>query len=113
MAYEEALAKRLRNALAGIKGVSEKKMMGGLCVLVDGNMLAGLDRAKDGRDRFMFRVGKEREVAALRRAGASIVELGGRRMGGFVFVDAEACKGTALKSWLALAFDYIAELPAK
>jgi hypothetical protein len=56
----------------------------------EGNMLGGVDRTKAGTDRFMFRVGKDNEAEALRRPGAMIVDMGGRRLGGLVFVDAEA-----------------------
>lgn len=96
-----------------LEGVTEKRMMGGLCLLVHGNMLGGVDRTKDGRDRFMFRVGKENEAEALSRPGASIVDMGGRRLGGFIFVDAAACRGARLKSWIALALSYVGKLPAK
>lgn len=113
VAYDEALAQRFRDALRGIKGVSEKRMMGGLCLLVNGNMIGGVDRTKVGADRFMFRVGKENEAKALARPGASAVEMGGRRFGGFVFVDAEACAPRALSTWVAMALGYVRTLPKK
>jgi TfoX/Sxy family transcriptional regulator of competence genes len=113
MAYDEALAQRLRDGLARVRGVSEKRMMGGLCVLVNGNMLGGVDRAKNGRDRFMFRVGKDNEAEALTRPGATIVDMGGKRLGGLVFVDADACDNNALKKWLALALGFVGKLPGK
>lgn len=113
MAYDDTLAVRLRELLADVPDMSEKRMMGGLCFLTRGNMLCGLDRTKDGQDRFMFRVGKENEAEALKRPGAEIVAMGGKRIGGFIFVAASACKGTALKSWLALAECYVQALPAK
>lgn len=113
MAYDEALAQRLRDGLTGIGGVTERRMMGGLCFMVDGNMLGGVDRAKTGHDRFMFRVGKDNEAAALRRSGASIVDMGGKKFGGFVFVDAEACDRAALKEWIGLALGYVGRLPKK
>jgi hypothetical protein len=113
MAYDEALAQRLRDALRGVRGVSEKRMMGGLCVLVSGNMLGGVDRTKGGADRFMFRVGKANEAKALARPGASAVEMGGRRFGGFVFVDAEVCTPRALTAWVAMALGYVKTLPKK
>ena len=112
MAYDEALAQRLRDELRKTKCVSEKRMMGGLCMLVNGNMLGGVDR-KSGRDRFMFRVGKENEAKALRRAGASIVNMGGKRLGGLVFVEAEACDGQVLKEWVGMALGFVANLPKK
>ncbi len=113
MAYDESLAQRLRDALEGVRGVSEKRMMGGLCLLVNGNMLGGVDRTRDGADRFMFRVGKENEPRALPRAGASVVEMGGRRLGGFVFVEAAACKPRALAAWVTMALGYVKTLPKK
>ena len=42
MAYDESLAQRVREILRGTKGVSEKKMFGGLCFLLNGNMLGGV-----------------------------------------------------------------------
>jgi TfoX/Sxy family transcriptional regulator of competence genes len=113
VAYGQDLAQRFRDALRGVSGVSEKRMMGGLCLLVNGNMLGGVDRTKDGADRFMFRVGTENESAALARTGASAVEMGGRRFRGFVFVDAQACNARALTSWVALALGYVKTLPGK
>ena len=41
MAYNEALANRLREALARERGVDEIKMMGGLCFMIDGHMALG------------------------------------------------------------------------
>jgi TfoX/Sxy family transcriptional regulator of competence genes len=113
VAYDEALASRFRAALRGVRGVSEKRMMGGLCLLVNGNMVGGVDRARDGADRFMFRVGKDNEAKALARPGASAVEMGGRRFGGFVFVDAKACTPRPLAAFVALALGYVKTLPRK
>lgn len=41
MSYEEGLAERLREVLAGVPDVSDKKMFGGLCLMVLGNTAAG------------------------------------------------------------------------
>ncbi len=113
MAYDEDLSNRFRLALDGINGVSERRMMGGICFLVNGNMVGGADRQKDGRRRFMFRVGKDNATKALARPGAEIMEMGGRRMRGFFFVDAEACDDETLKDWVGLALSFVATLPAK
>ena len=87
--------------------------MGGLCFLVNGNILCGVDRSKNGADRFMFRVGKDNEALALSKPGASIVDMGGKRLGGFVFVEVQACHGDALTEWLALALAYVGDMPKK
>ena len=113
MAYDEALTDRFRDALAGRPGISEKRMMGGVCFFVDGNMIGGADRDRTGASRFMFRVGKENEAIALSRHGARIMEQGGKRMGGLVFVDEQACDTTALKDWVSLAIGFVATLPPK
>ena len=42
MAYDEALAGRIRALVAGETGLSEQKMFGGLAFLVGGNMPSAL-----------------------------------------------------------------------
>ena len=103
----EALAGRLRTALAGKKGVSEKRMFGGVCFLLRGNMLCGT-----GKSDFMFRVGKSQDGEALARPGARPMDITGREMPGFVWVD-PACDARALKRWIAFAERYVGALPAK
>lgn len=113
MAYDEALTERMRNALNRKKQISEKRMMGGICFLLSGNMLSGADRPKDGTSRFMFRVGKDQEAEALKRPGARAMEQGGRRMTGLIFVDEKDCDEATLAAWLALAMKFVSNLPAK
>ena len=85
MAYDEALAERFRAALARRKNITEKRMMGGVCFLVNGNMIGGADRNKSGAGRFMFRVGKDNAEAAEALPGAEQMVQGGRKMSGFFF----------------------------
>ena len=66
MAYDEDLTNRMRTALDGVDETSEKRMMGGVCFFLNGNMLSGADRSKDGVRRFMFRVGKDKHAEAPR-----------------------------------------------
>jgi hypothetical protein len=112
MAYDEDLNSRWRAALADLQGVSEKRMMGGTCFFLNGNMLGGADRGKAGR-RLMVRVGKDNMATALARPGAAVMELGGRKMSGFVFVPAEQCDDDGLKDWIALALAFVTTLPVK
>ena len=104
----EALAARLRRALATQRRITEKKMFGGVCFLLDGNMLCG-----SGKTDFMFRVGKEQDGEALSRPGARPMDFTGKKFAGFVWVDPHACDGRALKRWIALAEKYVGKLPAK
>ncbi len=113
MAYDEELADRFRDALDGVVGVSEKRMMGGICFLLDGNMIGGADRTKTGERRFLFRVGKENMKEALNRDGARPMEMGGRTMGGFVFVGEQTCTPPVLKDWVSFALRFVSTLPAK
>ena len=113
MAVDEGLSQRFRDLARELPGFSEKTMMGGHCFFLNGNMLGGADRPKGGAGRFMFRVGKGNEAEALGRPGAEIVQFGGRRMGGLIFVDEAHCDDAALKAWVALACDFVADLPAK
>lgn len=113
MAVDEALSQRFRDAAKGLSDLTEKRMMGGVCFLLNGNMLGGADRTKDGDGRFMFRVGKENEAEALTREGAVVMEQGGRRMGGLIFVAEEACDEHALKEWISLALSFVGALPKK
>jgi hypothetical protein len=110
MAYSELLAMRFRDALGTRSGIIEKKMMGGLVFMLDGNMLGAVGR-RDGVDRFMFRVGPDQIADALGR-GAVQMEMGGRVMKGFVFVR-EADAQHSLEDWIVMARRYVETLPAK
>ncbi len=104
----EYTADLLRTALASRNGISEKKMFGGVCFLLNGNMLCGT-----GEDRFMFRVGKELEAEAMARPGAAPMDFTGRKMGGFVYVDADAAMEAGLESWIDLAARFVGSMPPK
>jgi len=113
MAFDEMLADRLREALRGCDGISEKRMMGGLCLFANGNMIGGVDRTRDGAGRFMFRVGKDNAAAAEQLPGAEPVVMGGRRMTGFYFVDAQALDAPMMEHWVALALGNALSVPPK
>lgn len=70
MAYSEQLADRIRQRLAHLPRVEEKKMMGGLVFMVDEKMCVGVSRDKDtGEDRLMARVGEAACEAYLGKRG--------------------------------------------
>ena len=81
MAYDETLAERVREALAGERGVDEIKMMGGLCFMVSGHMAVGIVG-----EELMVRVGAEGYERALGRVHAREMDFTGRAMKGFVLV---------------------------
>jgi len=118
MAYDENLTLRFREALhaavpEAAASLSEKKMMGGVCFLLNGNMVGGADRTKAGVGRFMFRVGKDNDDEGLTRPGAVTMHQGGRRMTGFFFVEESDCNAETMKSWIDLALSFVKTLPPK
>ncbi len=109
MAYDEGLAQTFRDALADRSGVSERKMFGGLCFMLNGNMLCGTYR-----DGGMYRVGKGNEAAALALPHVRPMTMTGRPMPGLVDVDRSAIDDDALRGQLMrLALDFVEALPPK
>jgi len=109
MAYDEGLAQRLRECLADRADVTERKMFGGLCFLVGGNMAAGIVG-----DELMLRVGPAAYAECLARPHAREMDFTGRALKGMVYVAADGLsEDDALAAWLARGVDYAASLPAK
>lgn len=109
MAYDEKLAERIEVALADVKGVSTRKMFGGLCFMVNGNMCCGVVK-----DRLMLRVGPEHYDEVLTMKGAAPMDFTGRPMKGMVFVEPAATKRPAsVRKWVQLALDFVSRLPRK
>lgn len=103
MAYDEHLADRVRSYFIEKKISSqEKKMMGGLCFMVDNKMCVGVHN-----DRLMARIGPEVYDQALAKTGCQPMDFTGRPMKGFVFVKQ---KGIDLEDdlayWLQLCLDF-------
>ena len=108
MALDEGLAERIRVALAGTGTVREVRMFGGLCFMLNGYMVAGT--SKRG---LMVRVGKDQQSNALARPAAKRMEMTGRPMEGYIFVDPPPSDDRALQDWLALAVAFVKTLPPK
>jgi TfoX/Sxy family transcriptional regulator of competence genes len=109
MAYQVALAERIAELLKQRRRVEQKRMFGGVCFLVNGNMCCGVER-----NRLMVRVGPRAYEAALRQPHAKPMDLTGRPLRGFVFVLPEGLKTKpALKQWVDLGARYAASLPPK
>lgn len=104
----EQLAIRIRGALAGRRNTTEKRMFGGVCFLLRGNMLCGTSKG-----RLMARVGKDQHAAAMARTGARPMNFTGKTMKGFVWVGAKGYAGAGLKRWIAMAERYVGKLPAR
>ena len=105
---DEDLAERIRAVLAGTGSVREVRMFGGLCFMLNGNMVAGA--SKRG---LLVRVGKDQHTRALARPDAKRMEMSGRPMEGYVFIDPPPRDEQTLREWLDLAVAFVNTLPAK
>ena len=103
MAYDEYLAERIERILKDKKvDYLSKKMMGGLCYMVDDKMLLGIVR-----DELMARIGPEIYDQALHHDGVSEMTFTGRSMKGYVFVQQDALDiDENLEDWIQLCLDY-------
>lgn len=109
MAYDEGLATLMRDDLTDLHGIEEKKMFGGLCFMLNGNMLCGVHKGGG-----MFRVGKANEEAALAVEGVSQLAFTGKKMGGMLDVNDDLMADDSRRAQvLALAMDFVGALPAK
>ena len=82
MAYDEALAQRVREILCRTDAVTERHMFGGIAFMLRGHMLVGvLDRS------LMARVGPQNHERALAKAGVREMDFTGRPMRGYVYVE--------------------------
>ncbi|HEY6473797.1 MAG TPA: TfoX/Sxy family protein [Acidimicrobiales bacterium] len=110
MAYDEDLAERIRELVANEKGLSEKKMFGGLAFLVGGNMAI----AASGQGGILVRVGPEQSERLVATSKASVAVMGGRTMSGWLRVDAADVRTTPqLSKWVSLGTTFARSLPAK
>ena len=104
------LVERIRQALSRRRQISEKKMFGGHCFFVKGNMIGGV--TKDGQ--LIIRVGKDKYEATLQEPFANQMDFTGRVMRGFVTIDSAGLKDEdGLNYWINKGLTYAKSLPAK
>lgn len=109
MAYDPGHAEQMSDALIGTRGITERKMFGGLCFMLNGHMVCGVHKGGG-----MARIGKDREAEALKMDGIEPLSFTGRNMGGMVDVneDVLACD-ERLRKIVELALSYAKSLPPK
>ena len=103
MPYDEYLSERISRTFRDLNtAFEEKKMMGGICFLVDDKMCAGVVKNK-----LMARIDPEIQDQALARKGCIEMDFTHRPMKGFVFVEPEGTDLDAdLEYWVRLCLDY-------
>ena len=110
MAYDEQLAARIRELVAGEAGLAEQKMFGGLAFLIGGNMAV----AASGQGGVLVRVDPAESDALVATTNARLMEMRGRSMQGWLRVDAEDVRTKRqLAKWVELGATYARALPAK
>jgi TfoX/Sxy family transcriptional regulator of competence genes len=110
VAYDEDLANRIRELIAGEPGVSEQTMFGGLAFLVGGNMSV----AASGQGGLMVRVDPEENDVLLAKPHAQPFEMRGRAIQGWLRIDAAGVRtNRQLEPWVRRGVAYARTLPAK
>ena len=109
MAYDEKLAERVRKSLEGRRGVTERRMFGGLAFMLRGHTCCGLVG-----DELMVRVGPDAYEAALARPHAREMDFTGRPLRGYVYVGREGL-GTqrSVTAWVERGVTFAASRPPK
>ena len=110
MAYDEALAARIRELVTGEPGLTEQKMFGGLAFLVGGHLAV----AASGQGGVLVRVDPEQSDSIVASTSARPMEMRGRQMQGWLRVAPEELRTKRqLAKWVTLGATYARSLPAK
>jgi len=110
MAYDEDLANRIRELVGMEKGLSEKKMFGGLAFLINGNMSV----AASGQGGLLVRVDPQESDALAAKPHAAPMVMRGREMQGWLRVESEGlATKRQLEPWVARGVGYAKSLPPK
>jgi len=109
MAYDEKLEARIRDLLGPRPDLESKKMFGGLCFLINGNMACGVLN-----DDLIAKVDPERNDALLKKPGARPFDFSGRPMKGILYVGPGGVKGAKdLRFWVETSVEHALSKPPK
>ena len=109
MAYDERLAARVREHFAARHDLTERKMFGGLCLMLGGHMCCGILG-----ETLMLRLGPEGTAEALGRPHVREMDFTGRPMTGMVYIDGPGiATAKQLATWLERGTAFVATLPPK
>ena len=110
MAYDEDLANRIREVVADERGVTEKRMFGGLAFLINGNMAV----SASGQGGLLLRVDPAQGETLLKEPRARPFEMRGREMSGWLRVDAaKISDDEEFRRWVTRGVAYAKSLPPK
>lgn len=106
MAFDEALADRIRDGFQDVDGVTDKRMFGGITFMIHGNMAVGVMG-----DDLIVRLGAEAGLAALTEPGIRAFDFTGRPMKNWIVVDGDRLDDEGLARWLRAGLDFASSLP--
>ena len=110
VAYDEELAQRIRELVGDEPALTEQKMFGGLAFLIGGNMAI----AASGQGGILVRADPEQSDELVDATRATVMEMRGREMRGWLRVAAEDVSShDELVKWVELGTSYARSLPAK
>jgi TfoX-like protein len=110
VAYDTKTAERVRAALSEEPVVIEKRLMGGLCFMVNGAMCCSVS----GKGGLLIRVGPTECGRVLAEPHVQPMEMRGRTMTGFVRISPEGYRtDAALNKWIRRGVDFVKTLPPK
>ena len=110
MAYDEALATRIRGLVSDEAGMTEKKMFGGLSFLINGNMAV----AASGQGGILVRVDPGESELLVETTPAEEMVMRGRAMAGWLRLESgEVDADDALSAWVDRGVSYARSLPPK
>jgi TfoX/Sxy family transcriptional regulator of competence genes len=110
VAFDEDLADRIRELLSAERGLTEKRMFGGLAFLVNGNMAV----SASGRGGLLVRVDPDETERLVQRAHVERFEMRGRTMNGWLHVEDAGVRTTRqLERWVTRGVAYARSLPPK
>ena len=109
MPYNEELDSRIKKVVARWKHTTNKKMFGGVCHLINGNMFCGVHK-----DSLILRLGEETAREAMGGKDVREFDITGKPMKGWVMVAENGYKSEKdLRSWLEKAKKFAKTLSAK
>jgi TfoX/Sxy family transcriptional regulator of competence genes len=105
MSFELAL---VRSALQGVASIREVKMFGGTAFMVNGHMTVAVSPRG-----LLVRVGPDKHDEAVKQPGTRAMEMRGRVMTGYIYVDPVPTDARTVRSWVESALRHNRTLPPK
>jgi hypothetical protein len=109
MPYDEKLEKRIDKVVSRWKSRSKKKMFGGICYLLKGNMCFGIHK-----EYLIVRAGEPEAGKHFSKKGVRPFDITGKPMKGWLMIEGKAAADAkSLGKWLEMGKKFALSLPPK